>query len=97
MLLGVTGGTEVGDVRVMATSGRGLNPEEITDMLMARLISVADTASPVIKTQAQVFTNDIRGLVLHYVRQAQKSQNTSMYNYLIQAGHIEAAELVRKL
>ena len=96
-MLTVNGMIEAGEIRATATIGRGLNADEITDMLMARLIYVADTAAPVIQAQAQAFKSDIRGLVLHYVRQAQKSQNTSTYNYLMQAGHLDAAELVRKL
>jgi hypothetical protein len=97
MGLNVSTSSDVGSVRAMATTGRGLNPDEITDMLMDRLISVADTAPFAIKVQAQSFKADIRGLVLHYVKQAQKSQNTSIYNVLMQAGQQDAAELVRKL
>lgn len=88
---------ETGTVRTMVTEGRGLNADEITDMLMAKLLYVADSAPPTLREQAEAFRNDIRRVVRHYVAQAQKSQNTSIYNALMQAGHPDAAEVVRRL
>lgn len=88
---------ETGIVRTMVTEGRGLNADEITDMLMIKLFYVADSAPPAIREQAEAFRNDLRRVVRHYVAQAQKSQNTSIYNVLMQAGHPDAAEVVRRL
>lgn len=92
------GGTlQLGTVQTSVTHGRGLNADEITDMLMAKLLHVADSAPLPIREQAMAFRADIRRVVLHYVAQAQKSQNTSVYNYLMQTGHPDAAEAVRKM
>lgn len=93
-----TGGTlQLGTVQTSVTHGRGLNADEITDMLMAKLLHVADSAPMPIREQASAFRADIRRVVLHYVAQAQKSQNTTVYNHLMQGGYSDAAELVRKL
>lgn len=97
MSLSVDTGPRLSTVETFVTSGRGLNPEEITALLMPRLLYVSDNAPPAIRAQAEAFRTNIERLVLHYVRQAQKSQNTTIYNVLMEAGEGRAAELVRKL
>lgn len=92
-------GTQIdgGELHAMVTSGRGLNADEITDMLMTKLLYVSDSAPPAIREQAAAFKDQLRSLVRHYIAQAQKSEHTSIYNVLMQAGQPEAAELVRRL
>lgn len=97
MTMQVSGTLQMGSVRTVVTSGRGHNPEEITDMLMDRLIQIADTTPMPLREQAIAFRKDIRLMVLHYVTQAQKSQNTTIYNKLKEAGEDRAAEIVRGL
>lgn len=87
----------MGEVKTMTTQNRGLNADEIVELLMPRLLYVADTAPPAIRDQAQAFKLNIARLVRHYVVQAQKSQNTTICNLLEQAGEYRAAEIVRGL
>ena len=96
-MLSVGTGPVIGELKTMTTSGRGLNADEIMDLLMPRLLHVGDNAPPAIREQAAAFKGDIERLVRHYVVQAQKSQNTTICGVLERAGQHEAAELVRKL
>ena len=91
------GNVEVGTAEVRATQNRGFTAEELTEMCLTKMLYVADGAPPVIKEQALAFRDDIRGVLLYYIRQAQRSQNTSIYNVLMQAGQHDTAEVLRKL
>lgn len=96
-MLGVNGQSAVGDVRAYATSGRGLNVEELADMAMRRLITVADTAPPDLREQANQFKAQIRLLLMAAMHQAIKSDRTTLYNQLRGAGFPEVAEIILKI
>jgi hypothetical protein len=96
MLSIVTGG-QVGEIAVTATSGRGLNADELTQMALAKIIFVGPDVPPAIRDQAEAYKLRISQVLRHYIGQAQASQNTTIYNVLMQAGEIDAAEIVRKL
>jgi hypothetical protein len=95
--LGMNGQMMVGTARVMTTSGRGLNADELTTMAMDRIMSVADTTPPAIKDQALAFRGQIAGVVHNYIAQAQRSERTTMLAALERAGEFAAAEIIRKL
>ena len=95
--LSVTTGPQLGTVETIATSGRGLNPAELTRMVLPKLISVDPAIAPERRAAAEEQVERARILLEHYFAQAQKSQNTSVYNVLMNAGHEHAAEIVRSL
>ena len=84
-------------VGVRTTENRGFTPEELAAQCMEKVISVADTAPPGIRDQARAFSKDIERLVAYYMRQAIRSDRTTVYNALTDAGHPELAELIRRL
>lgn len=92
-------GSEIlmGEVKTMTTQNRGLNADEIVELLMPRLLYIADSAPPAIREQAEAFKSNMARLIRHYVVQAQKSQNTTICGILEQAGEQRAAEIVRGL
>lgn len=93
-MLSVQTGSQIGDVKAYATSGRGLNVEELADMAMRKLIHVADTAAPALREQAEQFKMQVRLLMIAYMHQAIKSDRTTLYNQLRAAGHPEVAEII---
>ncbi len=97
MTLSVDTGPQLGLVETIVTSGRGLNPDELTRMLMPKLIYIGPDVPADIRAAAEAQQERMAALVRHYFAQAQKSQNTTVYNVLKNAGHDEAAELVRNL
>ena len=84
-------------VLVNITDNRGFSPEELAEQCVGKLISVSDTAPPAIRDQARAFSKHIETLVAYYMRQAIRSDRTSVYNALKDAGHPELAELIRRL
>ena len=84
-------------VGVRTTENRGFTPEELAEQCMEKVISVADTAPPGLREQARAFSKDIERLVAYYMRQAIRSDRTTVYNALTDAGHPELAELIRRL
>ena len=84
-------------VGVRTTTSRGFTPEELAEQCVAKIVAVADTAPPAIKDQALAFQGRVQELVGVYLRQAVHSDRTTVYNALVDAGHPELAELVRRL
>lgn len=84
-------------VSVSTTSGRGFSPEEVAERCVQKLISVSDTAHPAIRDQARAFQAHMEKIVAFYMREAIKSDRTTIYNALVDAGHPELAEAVRKI
>ena len=84
-------------VLVNTTKGRGFTPEELSEQCVQKLISVSDMAPPAIRDQARAFSKHIETLVAYYMRQAIRSDRTSVYNALNDAGHPELADLIRRL
>ena len=84
-------------VLVNTTNNRGFTHEELAEQCMQKVISVADSAPPGLQEQARAFSKDIERLVAYYMRQAIRSDRTTVYNALTDAGHPELAELIRRL
>ncbi len=84
-------------VLVNTTKGRGFTPEELSEQCVQKLISVSDMAPPAIRDQARAFSKHIETLVAYYMRQAIRSDRTSVYNALNDAGHPDLADLIRRL
>ena len=97
MDLSVTGAASIGDVKVFATSGRGLNVEELSDLALRRLIQIADTAPPELREQANQFKARIRDVLISHGHHCIRSDRTTLHNHLKGAGQREAADLVLKL
>lgn len=97
MSFSVGGTLEGGQVETIVTSGRGLNPDELTRMLLPKLIYIGPDVPADIRAAGEAQMARMEALLKHYFAQAQKSQNTSIYNVLMNAGHPEAAQIVKDL
>lgn len=84
-------------VTVHTTENRGFTPEEVAARCADRIVSVADTAPPVIAEQARAFKGQVARVVAYYMREAIASDRTTVYNALRDAGHPELADLIRRL
>jgi hypothetical protein len=89
--------TAVGNVFVQTTSNRGFTPEEVAERCLDRIVSVAEDATPEVRAQAQAFKENIRKLLVYYMKEAIKSDRTTVYNALCDAGQKDLAELIRRL
>jgi len=84
----------LGDVTVMHVSGRGFSPEEVAEMALEKIVYVGGNSHPAIRDQAEAFKNQIREVLVRYMKQAVASHNTTIANRLTQAGHPELTKLL---
>jgi hypothetical protein len=84
-------------VEVHTTSGRGFTPEEVAQRCADKIVQVAETAPPAIRDQALAYKRNITKVIEFYLREAVKSDRTTIYNAINDAGHPELAELIRRL
>jgi hypothetical protein len=84
-------------VDVKTTENRGFTPEEVAERCADKVISISDTANPIIRDQARVFKNHLIKVLSVYMREAIKSDRTTVYNALLDAGHKDLAELIRRM
>ena len=84
-------------VEVHTTDRRGATPEEVASMCVKKLVFVSDNAEPAIRDQARAFSVHIEKVIASYMKQAVQSDRTTVFNALVDAGHPELAELIRRL
>lgn len=95
-MIGQEGIPILGNVSVMTTDNRGHSVEEMTELLLRRIILVADTAPPAIRAQAVQFQDSLRKLIHHYMAEAVKSDRITVAAKLrAEAPHL--ADLIGQL
>lgn len=87
----------LGSVRVETTINEGFSPEQITERCMEKLLSVAETAPEPIRDQAKLFQENMKNVVLFFMKEAIKSDRTNLYNAFTKNGFKDMAELLRKM
>ena len=84
-------------VGVETVSGRGFTPQEVAKRCSNKLMSVSDTAPPAIRDQAHAFKGEIETVLAFYMQEAIKSDRTTIYNAIRDAGHPQLAEAIRNM
>ncbi len=84
-------------VNVHTTENRGHSVEELTELCLDRVISVSEQAPAPIRDQAIAYKDNLRPLLVYYMKKAVQSDRTTLYNELSQGGHTEAANIIRRL
>jgi hypothetical protein len=84
-------------MKVVTTSHTGLSVEHWSERCLTKILYVAnDSASP-IADQAHAFKANIGSVITHYMKNAIKSDRTTLYNLFVKQGHPDMAEILRKL
>ena len=86
----------VGNVTVMTSNNGGHSVDEISELLLRRIISVADTAPPAIKAQALQFQDSLRIAIRHYMAEAVRSDRATLAGKLRREAP-ELADLIATL
>ena len=84
-------------VEVVTTQNRGQTPEEVAERCINKIVGISATADPVIRQQAEAYKMQIEQVIIHYMKQAIKSDRTTVYNALLDAGEPKLADLIRIL
>jgi cephalosporin hydroxylase len=81
-------------VKVLTTQGRGFTPEEVAERALDKIISVGSQTHPAIRDQAEVFKDQIRKVLVFYMKEAIKSHHTTLAIKFRKAGHPEFIKLL---
>tara|TARA_R100001594_G_scaffold12979_3_gene28364 strand:- start:829 stop:1113 length:285 start_codon:yes stop_codon:yes gene_type:complete len=84
-------------VNVHTTKDRGFTPEEVASRCVEKIVEVSDTAPPAIRDQARAFKAHLEKLIAFYMKEAIKSDRTTVYNAIKDAGYDQLAEHIRRL
>ena len=87
----------VGPFIVRTTQERGFTVEEIAEDLLNKLLFISSEAHPAIRDQAMAFKDQIRPAIIHYMKQAVRSDRTTLSAQLSKQGHHDMAEIIRRL
>jgi hypothetical protein len=90
-------GLELGPVTVLTTEHRGFTPEEVAQRCLNRLIYVADDAPDAIRQQANAYRDFMYATLVHFMKEAIKSDRTTLVAQLTKQGHGDMAEIIRRL
>ena len=85
-----------GGVKVMTTSGRGFNPEEVAERALDKIITVGSDSHPAVRAQAEAFKKDIRKVLVRYMREMVRSHNTTLANRFREMGYPELIKLLEE-
>ena len=81
--------SDIGNVMVATTEGRGSTPEEIAERALDKIIYIGSQTHPAIREQAEAFKGNIRQVLTHYMHEAVRSHNVTLVNKFKRAGHPE--------
>lgn len=85
----------LGGVTVQTTNNRGFTPEEIADRALDKIISVGGNSHPAIVDQAMAFRENIRHVLVFYLKEAVQSERTTIANRLREAGYPDLVTLLK--
>lgn len=87
-----------GAFKVDVVTSNGNHPPEVWAKLATdKIMSVSDTAPQVIRDQATAFKIRIEAVILHYIKEAIKDNNSMVLHNLNEAGHPHLADLIRRV
>lgn len=92
-----SGKGEVGNVMVYTSNDSGHSPEQIADMALNKIMSVSDSAPPVIRDQAVVYRDKLKEILIYYMKSMANSERTSIWALMKKQGHEDVAEIIRRL
>jgi hypothetical protein len=87
----------VGNIKVSTTNNRGHNVQELSEMLLDKIISVSETAPQPIRDQAHQYRDMIGKMILWYMETAIRNDRETLCQKLTAVGQTEAANLIKKI
>ena len=88
---------EVGSVVVANTKDKGHDPEFWAKVVSDRIVSIGGNCHPLIAQQAEAFKQSVETTVSFYIKEAIKSDRTTLIAELERQGHADMASIIRSL
>ena len=83
-------------VKVMTTSRRGFNTEEVAERALNKIIAVGSDSHPAVRAQAEAFKKDIRKVLVQYMKEMVRSHNTTLAHRFREMGYPELIKLLEE-
>ena len=93
-MISANGAMQVGDITLATVSDRGFTPEELAERALDKIIYVGGNSHTLIQEQANAFRDQIRGVLVEYMKQAIRSNHTTLANRFRDAAHPEHVKLL---
>ena len=87
----------VSNVVVATTQNKGHDPEFWAKTASDRIVSVGGNCHPLIAQQAEAFKQSVETTVSFYIKEAIKSDRTTLIAELERQGHGDMANIIRSL
>ena len=84
-------------VNIETTNNRGFTPEETAERCVNKLIGISNNAHPAIRDQAHAYRKEMEKIIAIYMKQAIKSDRTTVYNAIKDSGNPKLAEYIRRM
>lgn len=84
-------------VTVETTNNRGFTPEETAKRCVDKIVGISDNSHPAIRDQAHAYRKEIETIIALYMKQAIKSDRTTVYNAIKDSGNPKLAEYIRRM
>ena len=84
-------------VTVETTNNRGFTPEETEKRCVDKIVGISDNSHPAIRDQAHAYRKEIETIIALYMKQAIKSDRTTVYNAIKDSGNPKLAEYIRRM
>ena len=88
---------EMGSVLVSTTQDKGHDSEFWAKAAADRIVSVGGNCHPLIAQQAEAFKQSVKKTVEFYIKEAIKSDRTTLIADLERQGHADMANIIRSL
>jgi hypothetical protein len=88
---------EVGSVVVATTQDKGHDPDFWAKAAADRIVSVGGNCHPLIAQQAEAFKESVQATAVFYIKEAIKSDRTTLIAELEKQGHADMANIIRSL
>lgn len=79
----------LGNIRIETTSNRGATPEEIAERALDRILFIGENVPPVLRDQALAYREQIRTVLVFYMKEAVRANHVTLVTKFRKAGHPE--------
>ena len=87
----------VGNALVFTSDNGGHTPEQMAEMALNKIMIVSSSAPPAIRDQAIEYREKLKEVLVLYMNKMADNERTTILALLNQQGHVDLAEIIRRL
>jgi len=87
----------VGNALVFTSDNGGHTPEQMAEMALNKIMIVSSSAPPAIRDQAIEYRGKLKEVLVLYLNKMAENERTTILALLNQQGHVDLAEIIRRL